>query len=69
VADVGRRPIGGAASKPVFGCFAVVIDGGGLPDECGPVIETVDVLITARAPAGMRLCRPKSLLIDNTRVG
>src|SRR5690349_10148056 len=43
VAYVGRRSIGGAASKPVFGCFAVVIGGGGLPDECGPVIETVDV--------------------------
>ena len=41
--DIRRRPIGGAARKPVFGCFAVVIDRAGLPSECGSIIETVDV--------------------------
>jgi hypothetical protein len=25
------------------GCFAIVIDGDGLPDECGPIIEASGV--------------------------
>src|SRR4051812_5305111 len=41
--DNRRRPIGGAAGKAVFDCFAVMIDGHGLLDESGSIIETVDV--------------------------
>jgi hypothetical protein len=36
-------PMGGAAGEPVFGCFAVVIDGGGLLGERSPVIEAIGV--------------------------
>jgi hypothetical protein len=50
--DICRRPIGGAARKPVFGCFPVVINRGGLPDKCGPVFETVGV--DDRASTGRR---------------
>jgi hypothetical protein len=41
--DSRGRPIGDAAAEPIFGCFAVVIDGGGLPGEHGPVIEAIGV--------------------------
>jgi hypothetical protein len=41
--DNRRRPIGGAAGKAVFGCFAVVIDGHGLLDESGPIGEAIDI--------------------------
>src|SRR6266851_8247263 len=48
-----RRPIGGAASEPVVGVFAIVIDGGGLSGESGPVIEAIGVDDGARTGSGL----------------
>ena len=51
--DGCRRPIGGAAGKPLFGCFAVVIDRSGVPDESGPVVEAIGVDDSAGAGRGL----------------
>src|SRR5437879_2288934 len=41
--DIRWGPVGGTPGKPILGCFAVMIDRGRLPCECGPVVETVGV--------------------------
>ena len=41
--DLRGRPIGGTAGNSVLGSFISVIHGNGLPNESGPIIETVGV--------------------------
>jgi len=38
-----RRPVRGAAGKPIFYCFLVVIDRDGLARESGPIVEAIDI--------------------------
>jgi hypothetical protein len=43
VSCIHGTEFGGAAGRPVKGSLTVVIDRGGLSDECGSIIKTVDV--------------------------
>jgi len=38
-----RGPVRGAARKPIFYCFVVVIDRDGLARESGPIVEAIDI--------------------------
>ena len=51
--DRRRRPLGGASRQPVAGRLAIVIDGIGLLDEGGPVVQAIDVDDGAGARSGL----------------